>query len=97
MQVWICVGKVENWETAISGNIWGVKERQKNLWEKLQKGDLLLFYATSPVSGIIGVAKIDNKVIQDKPLWPEEREKNKLFGSTALSLKLNTFFLGRTG
>ena len=78
MQVWISVGKIENWETAISGNVWGVKESQKNLWDKLQRGDLLLFYTTSPVSGIIGIAKIENKIKQDKPLWPEELKKNQV-------------------
>jgi predicted RNA-binding protein with PUA-like domain len=77
MQVWISVGKVKNWETAISGNIWGVKPTQKNLWEKLQKGDLLLFYATSPIKGVIGIAKVENKFKQDKPLWEEERKKNQ--------------------
>jgi predicted RNA-binding protein with PUA-like domain len=78
MQVWISVGIVKNWETAISENIWGVKETQKNIWEKLQKGDLLLFYATSPISGVIGIAKVENKFKQDKPLWAEEREKNQV-------------------
>jgi predicted RNA-binding protein len=77
MQVWISVGKVKNWETAISGNIWGVKPTQKNLWEKLQKGDLLLFYATSPIKGVIGIGKVENKFKQDKPLWEEERKKNQ--------------------
>jgi hypothetical protein len=78
MQIWISTGKVENWETAISGNIWGVPESLKHAWDKLQKGDLLFFYATAPVSGIIGVARIENKFKQDKPLWPQELKENKV-------------------
>jgi len=78
MQIWISVGTIENWKTAISGNVWGVKETHKGIWEKLQKNDLLLFYITSPVSGIVGIAKIENKIKQDKPLWPEELEKNQV-------------------
>jgi hypothetical protein len=78
MQIWISTGKVENWETAISGNIWGVPESLKHAWDKLQKGDLLFFYATAPVSGIIGVAKIENKFKQDKPLWPQELKENRV-------------------
>jgi predicted RNA-binding protein with PUA-like domain len=78
MQVWISTGTAENWETAIPGSIWGVVEGLKNRWEKLQKGDLLLFYATSPISGIIGIAKIENKFKQDKPLWAEELKKNQV-------------------
>ena len=45
MQMWLSTGTVENWETAISGNIWDVVEGLKHYWEKLNKGDLLFFYA----------------------------------------------------
>ena len=38
----------------------------------------MLFYATSPISGVIGIAKVENKFKQDKPLWAEEREKNQV-------------------
>lgn len=88
MQVWISVGSIKNWETAISGNIWGVKESQKNIWEKLQKGDLLFLYATAPVKGIIGVARIENKIIQDKPLWPEELKRNQVIWKYRFEFKV---------
>jgi len=78
MEVWISVGTPENWETAIAGNIWGVVEGRKNVWEKLQKGDILLFYATSPIKGIIGVGRIKNKFKQDKPLWAKEIKENRV-------------------
>jgi hypothetical protein len=78
MKIWISVGTPENWETAISGNIWGVVEGLKSTWEKLQKGDILLFYATSPIKGIIGVGKIKNKFKQDKPLWAKEIKENRV-------------------
>jgi hypothetical protein len=29
MRIWISTGTAENWETAISGNIWGVVEGLK--------------------------------------------------------------------
>ena len=77
MKVWICVGTSENWEIALSGNVWGVKERLQSLWKTLQKEDLLLFYAISPIKGIIGVGVVKNKFKQDKPLWPEEIKENK--------------------
>jgi len=78
MKIWICVGKPENWETALSGNIWGVTEELKSSWETLEKDDILLFYATSPVRGIIGVGRVRNKFKQDKPLWPAEIKENKV-------------------
>jgi predicted RNA-binding protein len=74
MTIWILTGNEENWETAFnSGNIWGVREGNLvKRWEKLQKGDLVLFYVKSPIKGIIGFGKIESKFKQDKPLWPDE-------------------------
>lgn len=78
METWISVGTPKNWEKAISEKIWGVRERLKKYWDKITKGDLLFIYASSPISGIIGVVRINNKFKQDKPLWSEEIKKNKV-------------------
>ena len=80
MRVWILTGNEENWETALnSGNVWGVREGGLvSRWEKLLKGDLLLFYAKSPVKGLIGVGKLESKFKQDRPLWPDEVRENKV-------------------
>jgi len=79
-KLWILTGNEENWETALnSGNVWGVREGSLvNRWKKLQKGDLLVFYAKSPIKGVIGVGKIESKFKQDKPLWPDEVRSNKV-------------------
>lgn len=80
--LWILTGNEENWETAFnSGNIWGVREGGLVArWRKLQKGDLLVFYAKSPVKGFIGIGKIESKFKQDKPLWPDEiRAKSVIY------------------
>lgn len=80
--LWILTGNEENWETALnSGNVWGVREGNLvRYWEKLSKGDLLLFYVKSPVTGIIGVGILESKFKQDKPLWPDEvREKRIIY------------------
>jgi predicted RNA-binding protein with PUA-like domain len=78
MQMWLSTGTVENWETAISGNIWGVVKGLKHYWEKLNKGDLLFFYAKAPIKGIVGVARIENKFKQDKPLWAKELKEHRV-------------------
>ena len=39
----------------------------------------MLFYATSPVSGVIGYGVVRTKSRQDKPLWPQEVEENEVF------------------
>ena len=73
MYYWLVVGPPENWETAFNqGNIWGLINKQKHWWDKLNEGDTVLFYATKPVSGLIGYGTIKTKFRQDKPLWPQE-------------------------
>lgn len=77
---WILTGNEENWETALSsGNVWGVREGNLvGYWKKLEKDDLLLFYVTSPIAGVIGVGRLESKFKQDKPLWPDEIRAKKV-------------------
>lgn len=79
MNYWLVVGTIQNWHTAFEHrNIWGLKETQRHLWEGLQENDKVIFYATHPVSGIIGYGSVRTKVKQNKPLWPDEIKKNKV-------------------
>lgn len=79
VRYWALSGNIENWETALQDNIWGVREgRLKNLWENISNGDILFFYCLSPVGGIIGFGKCQAKFKQDKPLWPDEIRENKV-------------------
>jgi len=78
---WLAVGSPKNWQTAFEyGSIWGLQAttRQTALWESISPGDYLLFYATSPVSGIIGYGVVRTKFRQDKPLWPQEIREGKV-------------------
>ena len=78
---WLGVGRPKHWQIAFEhGNIWGLKAtaRQTALWERLSQDDYVLFYATSPVSGIIGYGVVRTKFRQDKPLWPQEVEEDKV-------------------
>lgn len=78
-KVWILTGNEINWEIAVSEKIWGVREgRLKTYWNQLEKGDILLFYAKSPVGGLIGLGLVESKFRQDKPLWPDETRENKV-------------------
>jgi len=79
MNYWLIVGAVKNWITAFEhGNIWGLKKTQRHLWESLSEKDIVLFYATQPVGGVIGHGIVQTKFIQDKPLWPQEVNKNEV-------------------
>jgi len=73
------VGRSENWRTAFEhGNIWGLKETQQHLWESLQENDMLLFYATKPVGGLIGYGSVRTKFRQNQPLWPQELQESRV-------------------
>jgi hypothetical protein len=78
---WLAVGRPDYWQIAFEhGNIWGLRSTPRHiaLWERLSQGDKLLFYATSPISGVIGYGVMRTKFRQDKPLWPQEVKENKV-------------------
>ncbi len=79
MNYWLAVGAMQNWRTAFEyGNIWGLKETQRHLWESLDENDKLLFYVTRPVGGIIGYGVVRTKFKQNQPLWPDELKEYKV-------------------
>jgi len=79
MEYWLVVGSSKNWDIAFNhGNIWGLKQTQRHLWERLDENDKVLFYATHPVKGIIGFGIVRTKFKQNKPLWPDEVKQNKI-------------------
>jgi hypothetical protein len=78
---WVAVGPPEHWQIAFNqGNIWGLttSARNRTLWTGISDGDHILFYATTPVSGVIGHGIIKTKFKQDKPLWPQEVKEGKV-------------------
>jgi hypothetical protein len=76
---WIAAGPREHWQVAFeTGKIWGVIDKKFAQWEKLSSGDYVLFYATKPVSGVIGYGIVRAKFKQDKPLWPREVEEKRV-------------------
>jgi predicted RNA-binding protein len=79
MNYWLVVGSKKNWEIAFEHrNIWGLRKTQRLLWENINEKDMVLFYATIPVGGIIGYGKVRTRFIQDKPLWPDEINNNEV-------------------
>ncbi len=74
------LGPESSWRTAFEqGGIWGVKDLLYPEWKALEPGEIIFFFATKkPISGVIGVGKVQNKFVQDKPLWPDEIEIGKV-------------------
>jgi predicted RNA-binding protein len=77
---WLAVGTSENWHTAFDyGGIWGLRNSQVGFWNRMtENSDLIFFYVTSPVSGVVGNGILRTKLHQLSPLWPEERAKNQV-------------------
>ncbi len=84
-------GWPENWEKAISNKVWGVIEEQKSLWDKVSIGDFLIFYATRPVSGVIGVGRVVSKFEGKEPLWDDEIKEKKIIWKYRLSFEIIYF------
>lgn len=89
MRVWLLSGTMENWERALSGSVWGVREGLKTFWDKLTIGDILLFYVVSPVSGVVGIGKVESKFEQRKPFWSDEVKENKVIYPFRFEFKTN--------
>lgn len=74
MKTWLVVGDPGNWVIAIKNRVWGVRgtPRHTKIWHAISEGDQVLFYATRPVSGIIGMGKVISKFRDESPLWSKE-------------------------
>ena len=77
---WLVVGTPANWHTAFDySGIWGLRKTQRHYWESLAENtDLVFFYVTTPVSGVVGHGIVRTKLHQPSPLWPEERARNEV-------------------
>ncbi len=78
---WLAVGQPKQWLEAFEQeNIWGLKNdgRPALMWELIAENDKVLFYATTPIAGIIGHGTVRKKFRQDKPLWTQEIEQNSV-------------------
>ncbi|MEM3465252.1 MAG: EVE domain-containing protein [Candidatus Jordarchaeales archaeon] len=85
MKVWMVTGSAGNLKTSLEKDKWGVNRRLKNTWERVAKGDLLLFYVTSPVCGIVGVASVEGKSEENNILWHDEAVVGELYIRTGYS------------
>jgi hypothetical protein len=75
MQSWLLIGITKNWEKALSQPVplWGLKTRYQSDFNSIRIGDLLWFYSTSPVSGVIGIGAVKDKYTDNTNLvWDEE-------------------------
>src|SRR6266516_4418502 len=89
MRFWLLSGSLENWERAISGSVWGVREVLKNFWDKMETGDIVFLYVVSPIGGVIGIGKVESKFEQRTPIWADEVKENKVIYPYRFEFKIN--------
>lgn len=80
-QFWIVPGSEKNWKQALtSKGIWGLEQKtlDKVYWLALAPNDLILFYVTGKVKGIVGYGVIRSKFYQDVPLWDAEIREGRV-------------------
>lgn len=81
MNSWLVIGSVQNWITALSQPIpiWGLKPGHKGAFGALQAGDTIWFYATSPVTGVIGLGLVKDKYFDKGNLiWADEQRERRV-------------------
>lgn len=78
-------GPPEHWLTAVKYMTWGLEEKHKSRWEKIQPGDVFFIHSTglqtsrfnNAKSGIIGLGVIgSNFAVKDSLLWLYELENS---------------------
>lgn len=77
-KAWVAVGDEANWERGLENGIWGIIPKHKNHWDRVEPGDLVLFYGVAPIKGFFGAGIIRHKLIQTIPYWKEEVHENRV-------------------
>jgi hypothetical protein len=67
----MAVGPKEYWSVSLhKSGVWGLDDlpRYITCYNLVSLGDVLLFYVTKPISGIIGFGTVQSKERENKPL-----------------------------
>ncbi len=80
-EYWIVPGSEDNWrQSLLSKGIWGLESNvyKKIYWLAVKPDDLILFYVTGKIKGVIGYGVVRSKFYQDIPLWTAEIKEGKV-------------------
>ncbi|MCX8072136.1 MAG: hypothetical protein N3C12_06770 [Candidatus Binatia bacterium] len=92
---WIIIGRYENWIKALNQPLplWGLKPSYRAEFASLSPGSLAWVYVNKPIAGVVGLAMIRDKYIDEHtPLWPEELEENKVIWPLRFRLEIIRIF-----
>jgi len=87
---WLAIGPMESWKRALELGTWGMTERYEHFWLRVSPKDTLFFYITNPIKGVVGYGTITEKFRENKPLWAEEVQENRVLWP--LRLRFETTF-----
>lgn len=62
MASWLCIVKPHNWRVMKKHRLFGVSARALNILQRAKPGDLLVVYATRPISGVVAVCRIKSPI-----------------------------------
>jgi hypothetical protein len=88
---WTLSGTLENWKIALEKGVWGVSEKARALWAKVQPGDIVVFYATG--AGVIGYGVRGGQVReQANPCGPGKRRRGRPIWPYRLKIRVEKVF-----
>ena len=95
MNTWVLPSAPQNWRFSLTHTpaIWGLKPGKMNqaYFEKLEPGDLLIFYVTDPVQGFVGFGTLSEKYIdRETPYWPDEKLPNTVIYPLRFRMNVET-------
>lgn len=87
--VWILTGNIANVKVALMKNIWGVHTGLKELVDGLKPEDIVFFYVTKPVSGLIGVGVYTERDNSMELIWDDEKASGEVLYPLRFKFKVS--------
>lgn len=70
MSAWFCILTPNNWPIVRDKKLYGVPKSARRTFSQVKKGDIFLFYLTSPIRGVIGVYEAVSDTFETQELAP---------------------------
>ena len=83
VRFWLLSGTLENWTRTFSEaeHLWATRDIPilRSAVQRIGKGDLLAFYVTRPVGGVVGFGVAESeRYTGTTPYWPDEKKQKKV-------------------
>lgn len=65
MNNWIAIGPPDDWRVVKRDRIWKAAAGYVTMMTRMEPGDVLFFFATAPVNGVIGYGAVSESYVED--------------------------------